>query len=41
MRDVPQGGRASSDEELGLPWFPFAIPVPPYDYEGGMQGVPI
>jgi hypothetical protein len=39
MRDVPQEGRAWGDEELGVPWFPFAIPVPPYDYEGGIRGV--
>jgi hypothetical protein len=39
MRDVPQEGRAWGDEELGLPWFPFAIPVPPSDYEGGIRGV--
>ena len=33
-----QEGRALGDEELGLPWFPSPIPVPPSDYEGGIQG---
>jgi hypothetical protein len=38
MRGVFQREQARGDEERGLCWFSFAIPVPPYDYEGGIQG---